>query len=504
MRAISESELQNCLDSGSTKRFHSYQKRLLQDNDKPIYDDRAVGLLMRYCTKPKLVQSELRYLKNLKGEDGLPFCRSIRRYADMESQWEGFLKPEKGSFLWNSHCIAAVERVQKRYLNYTHKLNALVYRSDEDIHDAVTDWTTATGWTYVLTGAKHKVDVLSGVFNRWKSQMAEATRIGTFNSPILCATRTQASGAYDIEGNRTNTCKHKTRAVNMVDVYQIISESIWGKPMNERVKRYSYSAIGKSDVEVGRWVYARRSKYRSWISFDYSKYDSTIPSWLLRKAFEILKACFNASEYDALWELVVNDFIHKNIVTGNSVIHVDHGNPSGSRFTALVNGVCNELITETWMHKFGISGDYMIMGDDNLVYVDVAVSPDLIAQICDYISHNFGIKTNADKTTFGTRFEDPEFMSRFWRIDGPDRCLGDVISLLAYPERFRNYAKKDTQLRPELVVFSYVLCYPIAMRQIMDVDQFLKDTNLTIDKIPRTKEALADLPYSLRTYLEIA
>lgn len=506
MRAISKPELQNCLGLGSTKLLHNYQSGLRRDCDEVIHDYQAIGVVERYSKMPTTLKSELRYLRFLKDKDGLSFCRSIKRYADMEAQWEFFLKPDKASFLWNEHCQKAVERVKKRYLSLlTHRLKPLIYRTDNDIRQAVTDWSTSAGWERIVRPAKSKDAVFKrgNILKAWKKEISKALKNGSFNKPILCAVRTQGSGAYDDEGQRTNTCKHKTRAVNMVDIWVIITESVWAKPFNELVKSYSFSAIGKNDRDVSRWVFQRRRKAKSWVSFDYSKYDSTIPAWLIKVAFEVIRSCFSDSEYDGLWDVIVEDFIHKNIVTGKGVIHVDHGNPSGSRFTSIINGICNEIITETWLDMFGRTGDYMIMGDDNLVYLDVAVAPDEINSICSYISHNFGIQTNANKTKFGSSHDDPLFMSRYWRIDGPDRSIGEVISLLMYPEGKRPYFKKEIGLKPEHVVFSYILCYPIAMRKLMDVDRFLRDTNLSIQDIPRTKEALRELPYSMRTYIEM-
>lgn len=502
MKAISESCLQNRLDSGSTKRYRDYQARLRKDSTLRIYDDRAVEVLKRYAFYPEQVDSELEYLKHLKNADGELFCRSIGKYSDMEAQYDNFCAPERASFRWNRHFKAAVATVCARYAQA--ELKALEYQSDEDIYNAVTDWSTATGWTSIQTGLRKKVDVLSDVFLVYQSREQEAKVKGSFETPIICGTRTQGSGAYDEAGKRTNTWKSKKRAVFMVDVYTIIAESKFGHPLNQWLKNYQYTAIGKDDKWLTNYIGLCRNNGMNFISLDYSKYDSTIPSWLIHSAFDVIRAAF--SEYDStLLAVIEEDFINKNIVTGTGLIHVTHGNPSGSRLTAIINGICNEIMTETWMSALNLRGVCNIMGDDNLIYLDGIhkVDDTLVSSISQYITHNFGVKVNSDKSNFGSWRDDPEYLSRFWGFSGPYRSKGEVISLIAYPERFRPYDRKDVVLSPEMIIYSYVLAYRRTMEELMNVERFLRDVNIAYAKIEWTKEQREAVPYNIRLSVEL-
>jgi hypothetical protein len=502
MKAISESCLQNRLDSGSTKRLRDYQARLRKDSTQRIFDGQAVRVLKQYAFDPGKIDAELRYLEHLKNEQGECFCRSIGKYADMEAQFANFKAPEKDSFRWNAHYKAAVATVCARYAQA--ELKALEYRSDEDIYNAVTDWSTATGWTAIEAGLRKKVDVLSDVYPVYQSREQEAKVRGSFETPIICGTRTQGSGAYDEDGKHTNTWKPKKRGVFMVDVFMIIGESKFGYPMNDWLKRYNYTAIGKDDPWLVSYVNTCRNNGMNFISLDYSKYDSTIPSWLIRSAFDVIRAAF--SEYDStLLAVIEEDFINKNIVTADGIIHVTHGNPSGSRLTAIINGICNEIITETWMHAFGLRGKYNIMGDDNLIYLDGIHKVDdaLVSSISQYIMHNFGIVVNSDKSNYGTWLDDPEYLSRFWSFSGPWRHCGEVISLIAYPERWRPYKRKDVSLTPEMIIYSYVLAYRKTMNELIDVERFLRDVNLSYAKIEWTKEQREAVPYNIRLHVEL-
>jgi hypothetical protein len=500
MKAINESILQNCPDSGSTKRLKSYQARIRKDSVQRIFDDRAVEELLKYAWNPGKVRAELEYLRNLKDDEGKLFCRSMGKYADMEVQFQGFLAPEKPSFRWNRHYQAAVATVCARYAQAELKMRE--YSSDEDIYNSVTDWSTATGWTAIAEGLRKKVDVLPDVFKVYSEREARAKRCGSFETPIVCGTRTQGSGAYDELGKRTNTWKSKKRAVFMVDVYTIIGESKFGAPLNEWLRGYPYTAIGKDDQWITTWVNQCKEEGLNYLSLDYSKYDSTIPSWLIRSAFDVIRSAFQ--EYDStLLSCVEEDFINKNIVTADGVIHVTHGNPSGSRLTAIINGICNEIMTETWKSALGLRGVCNIMGDDNLVFLQGKVDHALASSISQYITHNFGVKVNAEKSNIGTFRDDPEYLSRFWGFSGPYRNVGEVISLIAYPEKFRPYDRKDVELTPAMVLYSYVLAYKRTMYELMDVESFLRDINISFTSIRWTKEQREAVPYNIRLHVEL-
>jgi hypothetical protein len=501
MKAINESKLKLRLsDSGSTKRLNSYRKGVtFQDEVKRVYDPKAIAVLLKYAKDPCKIIAELEYLRNLTNENGEKFCRSIGKYSDMEVQFSYFQRPEKASFRWNRFFKRGVAKVCARYAKA--KLSMLTFNSDEDVYNAVTDWSTATGFTALETGKRKKVDVLSDICSVLLDKEGEAKQNGTFDAPVVCARRTQGSGAYDDEGKRTYTWKPKKRAVFPVDVYQICSESRFGYPLNQFLISYEYSNIGKDDRWTTMWVTKHRNKGLSFISFDYSKYDSTIPSWLIHSAFDVIRCAFKTYDSELL-SVIEEDFINKNIIIKDDVLYVTHGNPSGSRLTAIVNGICNEIITETWAAKFGVDVKYNIMGDDNLVFLYYADDA-IVSQISQYITHNFGIIVNADKSNYGSWQDEPEYLSRYWSFDGPWRWFGEVISLIAYPETFRKYKSKKAVLTPEMIIYSYVLAYRKTMMQLIDVSRFLRDVNLSLTKLEWTKEQREAVPYNIRLVVEL-
>jgi len=501
MRAINESFLANSPDSGLTKRLKSYRERLSRSATKREYDDKAVKILLDYALNPNKVLSELRYLDNLKDDKGRGFCRSVGEYSDVEAQMKNFLAPEKPSFRWSVHYRTAIRRVTERYA--VAKLQSLRYSTTKDIYEAVTDWSTSAGWDGYVSGRHKKRDFLGDrLVQDHLQREAEALERGSFDLPIILGNRTQGSGAYNKDGSRTGTCKMKRRAVASVGLTQIITESRFGAPITQWLKTYKYSAIGKDDQWITDWVIRQRQSGRSFISFDYSKYDSTIPSWLIRSAFDVVRAMFTECD-EKLLALCEEDFINKNFILADRVIHATHGNPSGSRFTAIINGICNEIITETWLSKFGLRAEYNIMGDDNLVYfIGHFVDGSLVRDVSNYITHNFGIKVNADKSNYGAYRDDPEYLSRYWSEHGPWRPDGEVIGLIAYPEKFRPYHKRNTNLTPEIIIWAYILGYKRTMAGLIDVPRFMAEHHTAFEAIEWTKELRENIPYNLRTYVE--
>lgn len=497
MKATNESSCNLAHDSGSTKRLDSYKTNLLREDLEPLFDPRAKEVLLAYAKNPKEVERIIQYLDNLVDADGVKFGRSIRQPEKMNEIIESFQRPEKSSFRWNVNYQHAVKSVKERY-SKAH-LKFLTYHSDDDISEVIKDKTTSTGMEGIISGRRKKGEVLDGSLTRLEVEENLAKKVGSFNKLILLATRTQCSGEFNLDGTPTGTCKHKTRPVNMVDVWVVISELKFVNPLNKWIKGYRYSSIGKDDRSLTSRVNSLRFLNHSYISLDYSKYDSTIPSWLLHDAFDVVRCAFDVYDEELL-SVLEEDFINKNLLLSDGIIHVTHGNPSGSGFTSLINGICNEIITETWAKALGYHVDYTIMGDDNLIYFKETLERHEVEEICSYITHNFGIVTNSDKTTSGNSDAYPEYMSREWRPNGPYRSMQEIVSHILYPERFRDYAKHP-EMTPELVVYSYLLAYPANIESWFRRDDFLRETKLGTPDLRFSKEVITALPWNIRSGL---
>lgn len=497
LKAINVSSLTNSLDTGSTKRLENYSRFLSRDNDEVLCDRTVERLLLNYARPTFNARKVSNYLKTLKDKDGYPFSQSLRQYKQVVSQAKRFAEKQVPSFRWNKNYQKALEYVFNIILS-THSLNSLVYLSDSDIKEALQKTDTHSGWNYILTGSKKKGENICGVLENYQREEAVAIQNRSFNKPILIGTRTQCSGAFEDEsGGFTGVCKHKTRLVSMIDMYQIIAECKFAVPIQEQMSYCRAYAGGKDNREISNILLNYRRKYQYSLTIDYSSYDQTLPSWLIEDVFEKLKLRFRSLTRmdDQLFDVVVRDFIEKNFVLSDEIVHSEKGVPSGSRFTQIIGSICNWVIISTYMLSKGYKFDMMVMGDDNIIFTHIKLDPNDLAS---YLLHNFGVIVNPDKMSGCETSDDPWFLSRQWTKGGEWRHPNVLYSKLKYPERWRDYTSSKSVLKPELIIYSYILTYSLGMYQLMDVKRFLADYSLTPRDLP--EEVLNQMAYVDRAF----
>lgn len=498
-------------DSGLEKRLLRNMKQLSTDKiskEDIIFDDQVRDILMQYAWRPQDVQSVNQYLDNLYDPEGRPFGRSLFISDDFARRLANFEDEEVSYHGWTSDYKAGKQKVLSRYSKA--KLHTLKYTCDQDIWEAVSDWSTSAGWDgYQFNGKNHKEDFRDNVFHNWYLRTEEAIREGSYRCPIIMASRSQASGEFTNDGERTNTCKLKTRGVMMYGLYQVISERIWAKPLSEWYVNYPYVGHGKSQEWISDWITRNRGMRRCHIATDFSKFDSTIPSWLIKDAFWILGNAFVDTDWNLL-RVLEHDFIHKVVLTPQGFKKFDHGNPSGSGLTSIINDICNELITETWCSHFEYDLSYNVTGDDFVGFVRGGRKGyvSLVAEkesIFSYIKQNFGITVDPDSEVLEYT-EPPEYLSCRYTDFGPYRHPNILISKLLYPERFRDYSQHiDSEgnvyykSKPEIVLLSYIMAYPAGMAELMNISKFLRNYDDLISSLGKIGEAgLKALPYNVR------
>lgn len=467
MKPINEHELQISLGSRSKSRLKSFRKSLTSDREKVIFDDKVIDELRKYVNDEELMEATLAYLDSVRDPDGNAFCQSHYDYQKLLMQAAAFAKANHPSFRWNRNYQKALEVVTIEVSQW--RLKPISYHSDQDIRDVLPKVDTHSGYSWLLTGKKKKGEYMEGIFAK-QLEFEQAARVaGSFNRPYLPGSRTQGSGAItETNGTLTDTCKLKTRLVWMEDIHHVISECRYAVPIQRAMGKVSWYAGGKDPGQIRTIVSLNRLHNNYWVTLDYSQFDASMSDWLITDAFSVLKSAFQDVD-EELWRIIVNDFIHKNLILGDGVIHVDKGVPSGSMFTQIIDSLVNRIMIETFLISCGLSGSMIIMGDDNCLFTNEKVEPEVVAS---YISKNFGVQVNASKTQVGRRSDYPEFLSRVWRPDGEWRHPLVLLSKLAFPERFRHYSQSVT---PAEVLYGYILTYRPGMNQLMNVARFEED-----------------------------
>lgn len=495
MKPISMEQLQNNLSMGQQSRLRGYLSQLRADREKVIFDDKVVGLLRQYAFDVATIDSDLEYLDSISDDNGNPFSQSLRESGKLQEAIDQFAAENWTSFRWNRNYQMALKEIRSK-LNIRN-LTPLTWLNDDEVMSDLPKVTTHSGFSYLLTGKRNKGEYREGIL-QLLSKSEEAAKIdGSFNKPIMPGTRTQCSGAFDDEtGERTYQCKHKTRLVAMVDLFQILSELRYAKPFQQRFAQSRKYAGGKRPNDISIIISGLRNRFRHWYSIDYSSFDQSISDWLIRDVFSIIHDSFKVVD-EELWQVIVDDFIEKNYISPfNGIVHSIKGVPSGSMFTQIVDSLVNLIIIQTYLFSIGVCGDMIVMGDDNLLYTSDEIDLD---QLSSYVLKNFGIRVNSVKSHSGDRYIDPIFLSRTWTCVGQERNPHVLVSKLAYPERFRVYSK---DIGPEMVLYGYILEYMPSMSRLMNVGKFIREHNNLGDEKVWSRVDSRYLPGALRYSLD--
>lgn len=254
--------------------------------------------------------------------------------------------------------------------------------------------------------------------------------------------------------------KGKTRLVWMYPFEMTIIEGMFAIALIDLFKkRKTPMTIGVRKGILGGRVHNEIETRRNIYALDYSKFDSTISSSLIKAAFRILKT--NFGKFDSLqaeaWNRVVNYFLETTIVMPDGYLYVGkkHGVPSGSFFTQLIDSVVNCILVGAMSARFGLSISkkyFMVLGDDLLLSANKKLP---LVSIQKFLA-SYGIIMHPDKCSTKTHY-----LGAYWRNGVPTRPLKEVLSKMRFPESFRKYSENGAvrAAQVHLIKVAYSSCY---------------------------------------------
>lgn len=447
--------------AGLQKRKVQYTRQLTTDRDRPGFDDKVADYLKEVLIDPDMYIAELQYL------DSIGWKQSKYEWAQIDKQLSRFKSHERPSFVWNDNFGKAKADMMREVSNW--RLKTYKYTGIQSYIDALPKKDSHAGFSYLETGKKEKVEYVEELHLTLSDIISVAKRKGTFGSDMLIGARTQTSAPYTDEGERKYEYKPKTRMVSMVDVFVIFAEIIFAKRLQTKMGTVPWYAGGKDDGQILNIINQWRRFYRYWLSIDYSNYDASIPSWLIRESFDIVRLAYDDVEWDEdLFKIIREDFIKKVYYIADSDRRTSKkGVPSGSMFTQIIDTIANMLMVKTYLYSIGCDDHKMIiMGDDNLIFTQVRINRE---DLSSYLERNFGIECHPDKCDDGDMSLDPKFLSKTWRLDGVWRHPKILLAKMTYPERYRDY--NNTDLHPSMIVDSFISSYPMPMAQIINMSK---------------------------------
>lgn len=340
--------------------------------------------------------------------------------------------------------------------------------------------------------------------------------------PALGMRRSQLGSLVDDDGNfdskKVADCK-KGRLVWCLEAGQILFESQYARPLsNYLANHFPNIATGKDPFTINKFMLQWNSK-PFWICIDYSKYDSTVQSWLIKEAFSIIKMFFDEQYHDEInW--IQDNFINLPIIMPDGeMVWAHKGIKSGSYFTQIVGSIVNAyMVLSFLMHKnscdeekvmnqlFDIerpgTATFMCMGDDNIIFTYDEIDEN---ELSVFMKETFGIEVSPIKCDVkvnrrtGVVRQYPVFLKRSWTPNGSDRNLVDLLVNLLHPERVREYKKKN--FSPWHVIYGYYVTYPIAMRKITSEYEILENMHKDGGILKLKDMNPADLPGSLGSFI---
>lgn len=268
---------------------------------------------------------------------------------------------------------------------------------------------------------------------------------GKAPDPCLAGCRTQAG---------------KTgRLVWMYPYVMTLIEGCIARPIIEQFLAAGNSAMafGQRSAVMGMDIRKAASHNKYYVSMDASKFDTTVSRPVIRAAFASLRTWFDPDEVvgfnttvKEVFDLVEDYFIYTPIVMpcdGKPQLArgKDHGVPSGSYFTQLVDSFANVCMVGTlsWHYHLNVQrSDIWVLGDDMLFFSNK--QPDLVSY-AKLLSDKYGMNMNVEKSLCGNSHDPIHFLGRVWYNGLPIRSFEEMVERAVAPESFRKYGNCTTE-----------------------------------------------------------
>lgn len=252
---------------------------------------------------------------------------------------------------------------------------------------------------------------------------------------------------------------NKTRLVWGYPLEMTIMEARFARSLIDYFKSHSTPmAFGLTKVALGAKIHRNfEDQPGTTVCLDFSKFDSTISQTMIRQAFRILSTWFSPEDLKQYgWKTVVEYFIHTPIVMPDGHLYTgkNHGVPSGSYFTQMIDSIVNVAMMYALQYSQGMrfrSESLLVLGDDVIVQVKGKVE---VSKYTDYLAKVGLVLHGEEKTVIG----ECHFLGATWIKGKPHRSVQELVESAVFPESFRNYGH-DKVRGPKAVLRSYASSY---------------------------------------------
>jgi len=228
------------------------------------------------------------------------------------------------------------------------------------------------------------------------------------------------------------------------------------KDNNTTPNGYKYTMFRRGYIDL----YDKLTQFgvRLIVGLDFSKYDTSIPPWLLRLSHKIWTSNITMSPF----EKKVASFLFKQtidttfIMPDGYVFRKDGGTDSGSLGFQRDEDVCTSLMVN---FLFALQGRevlfYSVLGDDSICVLDTNQNIDMV-KLSEDCKRYFGVEVNVSKSYQTLDVTEAKFLGRYVGRGIPKRDCADFVLSALYP---RKTDQDEFELAQRIVALMYENCY---------------------------------------------
>nr|APG78243.1 RdRp [Hubei partiti-like virus 46] len=238
----------------------------------------------------------------------------------------------------------------------------------------------------------------------------------------------------------------KLRAVWGYPATVTFGEAVFALPLIRAYQTHRRPIAYGYETALGgmRRIYQRFMGKKFYYGLDFSKFDKTVPTWLIHAAFSILASNIDFLNYEDhgvadvrrmyhMFRYIENYFVNTPIRMADGLRYrKSSGIASGSYFTQLVGSIVNHILIEwaciSLVGKF--PDDVIVLGDDSLFTLPVAVPLDDFEALFSTV----GMHLNLSKSQITTELDTMTFLGYKIGRGIPSKDHDDWITALLFPE----------------------------------------------------------------------
>jgi hypothetical protein len=195
----------------------------------------------------------------------------------------------------------------------------------------------------------------------------------------------------------------KNRPLLIPEMADILINSTWWEFFKNH---WDFEDLNQSDLWLGHtdahlgWY--RRLKlvknFKFSLEADGKSFDTRIPAFVIKKAFEILRSSWKRSKWcDNFFEFMMNGYINKFVHLPNGhVFTIKRGTPTGNVFTSMINSLCTWIMWTDYLQtnqlRYNhIGNDYRlsVQGDDIVIWSNQKFNESDILHMKDFMIRKF-------------------------------------------------------------------------------------------------------------------